>query len=126
MKINELLLDEIEELNELQKYFYEHLKLFVYKLDGSYFDLKKTFFQTNLVKRHYSLKLKLIPKRQDSPEIDIYINTRMVTISIDGWHEELEYINNSFVEFYESFEKLLFFAFESFLLSRQEFFSFEF
>ncbi len=55
------------------------------------------------------MRLKLTPKRQSDPVVDVYIHRKRSVIHIDGWHEEFEH-KNSIVEAYNSLEKLLKFA----------------
>lgn len=110
MEIKKLDVKQIEKLNELQKYFYNQLNLFIYKLDEKYFDLVKTFYTIDCAKNKNILQIKITSKDTLWISINIYIEPKEVFIDFDGWHEDIQYDGSFLTEFYEKFKRLLIFA----------------
>ncbi len=110
MEINKLDIREIEKLNELQKYFYEHLRSFIQRLDVKYFDSSRTFLKIDKRKGRYCLELMLVSKEILEIDVNVYINCKEITFYLDGWHENIMHDGISVAEFYERFEKLLLFG----------------
>ena len=86
MNIKKLSLQEIGELNEFQKYFYEHSQVFVEKLSNEYFDPDKTFYKVSNSQGHACLELRLTTREMPAIFLCVYISYREIVVAInDGW-----------------------------------------
>lgn len=109
MEIKKLEPQEIEKLNEWQKKFYFQLNLFIDELESRHFDVNKTKYELPCPKKKCDLLLKLVTKNNPLLEICLYIKANEIFVSLDGWHENLEYDKVYFDKFFANIKRLLIF-----------------
>lgn len=110
MDINILNSQEPENLNKLQKYFYEHSLMFLRNLDEGYFDLSESFYRINKIEDKLELELRLVSKNKSEINITIYINSEQLIVFVNGWSGNILYKDIPIIEFYDDLEKFLVFA----------------
>lgn len=109
MEIRKLNSQKIKELNEWQKKIYHQINLFMGGIELSYFDLDTSGFDISCSKTRCDLFLRIVPKNNSCLEIFLYAKPDEIYISLDGWHENLQYKQNSFDDFVKNIEKFLVF-----------------